>query len=129
MDGAAASRVALAVALGFALAAGCSPSIGDECGSSVNCDINGTRICDTTSPGGYCTIRGCDVGTCPADESVCVAFFPDTPRLTDTFCMATCENNADCRDGYACFRGSDLGAVVRDGDGKKFCAVPPPPGE
>lgn len=62
------------------LAAGCSKEIGDECSTSSDCDPNGERFCDLSSPSGYCTVQGCDADpetgddTCP-DESVCVRFF------------------------------------------------------
>jgi hypothetical protein len=55
-------------------AAACGDEIGDECTLSTDCSSQGDRICDTNSPGGYCTIIGCDVDTCP-DEAVCVRFF------------------------------------------------------
>ncbi len=69
-------RLSLAVSLLF-LAVACGDQIGDSCSLSTDCSSTGDRICDTNSPGGYCTIIGCDVGTCP-DEAVCVRFFPVT---------------------------------------------------
>jgi hypothetical protein len=57
------------------LAAACGQEIGDSCTLSTDCSSQGDRICDSNSPGGYCTVIGCDVGTCP-DEAVCVRFFP-----------------------------------------------------
>lgn len=61
----------LAVSLGA-----CGKQIGDACNRSVDCSPNGDRLCDPdpSSPGGYCTVLGCDFSTCP-DESVCVRFF------------------------------------------------------
>jgi len=56
------------------VAAGCGKEIGDDCVVSSDCSTAGDRICDISSPGGYCTIQGCDFNTCP-DESVCVSFF------------------------------------------------------
>lgn len=94
---------------------GCKPEIGDECSVSTDCSNAGERLCDTTLPGGYCTIFNCEPGTCP-DEAVCVAFknspssvCPDPQsgdRLRRTFCMRSCEGNGDCRSGYQCI---DLG--------------------
>ncbi|HMR78024.1 MAG TPA: hypothetical protein PKD61_23100, partial [Polyangiaceae bacterium] len=52
---------------------GCKPEIGDECSVSTDCSNAGERLCDTTLPGGYCTIFNCEPGTCP-DEAGCVAF-------------------------------------------------------
>jgi len=83
-----AMRPALVV---FALAAatlvgtaGCGSEIGDSCVISSDCDPNGTRICDISSDNGYCTIYGCDYGTCP-NEAVCVRFF------TGSFNNRTCD--------------------------------------
>jgi hypothetical protein len=92
----------------------------------MDCDINGTRICDLASPGGYCTIQGCDVGTCPAGEGSCVQFRADEPRLTDSFCMYSCSSNSDCRtdEGYRCVSAASVGAVILDGP-TTFCAIPP----
>lgn len=65
-------------------AAACGEEIGDSCSISSDCSPQGDRVCDTTSPGGYCTIFGCDVDTCP-EESVCVRFFStvDSERPCD----------------------------------------------
>lgn len=61
--------------------AACGDEIGDECSLSSDCSTQGDRICDITSPGGYCTVLGCDFDTCP-EESVCVRFYSvaDTNR-------------------------------------------------
>lgn len=60
---------------GAALGAGCGKEIGDACVVSSDCSPNGDRQClDPSQNGGYCTIQGCDFGTCP-DEAVCVRFF------------------------------------------------------
>lgn len=108
------------------LAAACGHDIGDACSLASDCASDGTRICDTTSFEGYCTIQGCDFGTCP-EGSVCVRFFPVSnltracaqpsdctldevcslgkcaPRASEVrFCMATCGGHGDCRDGYEC---------------------------
>jgi hypothetical protein len=60
--------------LGVVLVTGCSKDIGDACIVSSDCDPNGLRECDIASPGGYCTIQGCDYNTCPED-SACIRFF------------------------------------------------------
>jgi len=85
------SHVRAAVVVFFALgAAACSDEIGDECTISTDCSNDGDRICDRDSPGGYCTIIGCDFDSCP-EEAVCVRFFSVAnsnrtcdPRLEDT---------------------------------------------
>jgi hypothetical protein len=68
------SRLALFSTL--VLAAACGKEIGDECSNSLDCGdgTNPALICDTTSPGGYCTEQGCDWNTCP-EEAVCVRFY------------------------------------------------------
>jgi hypothetical protein len=124
--------VASVVALGGLGA--CGKEIGDACSLSSDCDPNGGRLCDPepSSPGGYCTVLGCDYSTCP-DNSACIQFFtgnftsstcdPATeatdlkcsfdeicaitkhcvPRSSEVrYCMRTCSSNGDCRDGYEC---------------------------
>jgi hypothetical protein len=105
---------------------GCGKEIGDECINSIDCSPNGDRLCiDPAVNGGYCTIQGCDVDSCP-EESVCVRFFSGgfanrpcdgaedcsldelcslgtcVARSSESrFCMRKCESG-DCRDGYEC---------------------------
>ncbi len=109
------------------LAAGCGKEIGDECVIASDCDPNGTRSCDSSSTGGYCTIQGCDYATCP-EEAACIRFFTGhfenrpcedgsqctldelcsleghcVPRSSEVrYCMRTCESDDDCRDNYEC---------------------------
>lgn len=73
--------------------AGCSHEIGDDCKTSIDCDPNGTRSCDLSQPGGYCTIAGCDETSCPSG-STCVRTFPPSTYLTKT-CNPKCED-LDC---------------------------------
>src|SRR5262245_52885978 len=56
-------------------AAGCGHSIGDSCSQGSDCAQDRTRICDLSSPDGYCTQAGCDFASCPS-EAVCVRFYP-----------------------------------------------------
>jgi hypothetical protein len=68
--------VVLFAFVALALTAGaCGHDIGDDCKTSVDCDPNGTRSCDISQPGGYCTIAGCDETSCPSG-STCVRYFP-----------------------------------------------------
>ena len=110
-----------------AMAMGCSPKIGDHCATSVNCDINGTRICDVAQPNGYCTVSNCDPGSCPVAESDCVQFEPAVERLSVTYCMKKCTKDGDCRtgDGYRCLAATDVAAVNLD-NGNKVCVIPRP---
>jgi hypothetical protein len=121
---------------------GCQPEIGDDCSNASDCSVQEQRTCDTTLPGGYCTVLGCDADTCP-DEASCVAFqsvlsiapecasFQARPRLQRSLCMKTCKNDSDCRNGYACVdmsRRNPWGATVVDpGASGKVCALAPPP--
>lgn len=92
------------------LFAGCSREIGDSCETSVDCDVQNKRICDLTQPGGYCTLRGCEKGTCP-EEAVCVMFRPEPERLAASWCMYACDDNDDCRDNYSCLTAKELGEI------------------
>lgn len=89
------------------LAAGCGSQIGDSCSLSTDCSPQGDRTCDTSSPGGYCTIPGCDYGTCPS-EAVCVRFFsvdsvnlPCNPATEDQT-TNDCSNDEICTLGGTC---------------------------
>ncbi len=134
--------IPLAAAFVLALGAfGCNPKIGDSCSVSTDCSATGDRLCDTTEPGGYCTIFNCEPGTCPS-EAVCVAFHTDpspaqgcrdpqgTSRFERSFCMFNCSSDSDCRSGYSCIDvnkpGNPWGAVVVErGDfNGAVCIVP-----
>lgn len=130
--------VALAALLGLC---SCQPEIGDSCSNASDCSVQEQRTCDTTYPGGYCTVLGCDADTCP-EEASCVAFqsvisvapecasLQTRPRLQRTVCMKSCEGNGDCRGGYACVdlsQPNPWGALVVDRRASgKVCILPPP---
>jgi len=108
------SRLA-AVAL-ILLASACQPEIGDNCKSSVDCAPNGGRICDPASPGGYCTIQGCDPNGCP-EGALCVEWLYEANRTTTTYCMKRCSNSGDCdRSGYRCVHEGDEELLSSDGE-------------
>lgn len=86
------------------MATACSPRIGDGCGNSTNCSINGDRLCDNTQPGGACIVYDCEPDKCP-DDAVCVRFRPTPARLAFSACMKRC---GDCRDGYRCVNASEV---------------------
>ena len=89
--------LSLSSILSLAFSLGCAPQIGDSCVTNLDC---GTQIqCDQSQPDGYCTVSGCIPGSCP-DESICVEF-----DNGETWCMAMCESNEDCRDDYVCREG------------------------
>ena len=87
----------LLLALLFALLmsiSGCGKEIGDSCSSVNDCPTG--SVCDTSMPGGYCTVTPCTYGECPA-ESRCVDYGHGS-----TFCMKRCNDDYDCREGYSC---------------------------
>lgn len=84
--------VIAALSLGLA---GCGKEIGDSCVLATDCDINGTRTCDLSQTGGYCTIMGCDYNTCPT-EAVCVGF------LMGSFDNQTCTYATDGVSTFDC---------------------------
>jgi len=53
----------------------CKDKIGDACDFNVDCSSKGDRLCDLSSPGGYCTIENCNAESCPGG-SACIAFYP-----------------------------------------------------
>jgi hypothetical protein len=118
----------LTVLASFALfAPACGHDIGDSCSTNVDCAQDGTRDCDLSQPGGYCTVAGCDEKSCPG-EAVCIRIFPflspgtscspETPCVSSEiclpdgfcvprdserrFCEKKCGSNGDCRGGYVC---------------------------
>ena len=116
---------------------GCAPQIGDSCGSSGDCSVNGDRICDIAQPDGYCTVQACDPDTCPS-EGTCVEWRYDPDRTSETYCMKRCSSDGDCRDGYLCLAqtamqlvdpsnpDSTLARVIdldRDAETTKFCVA------
>jgi hypothetical protein len=75
---------------------GCIHRIGDSCKQNVDCSTLGDRFCDTSAPGGYCTVEGCDVNadsqgnltdSCPP-EAACIRFFT---QIADKPCDPTQE--------------------------------------
>ena len=84
------------------LLAACGKEIGDECAGNLDCgDGTGARICDLSSPGGYCTEQGCDWDTC-AEEAVCVRFY--TASFQNKPCVIETEDVStdDCSIDEAC---------------------------
>jgi hypothetical protein len=59
----------------LALLPACGAEVGDSCSTNVDCSSLGDRICDTAQYGGYCTVEGCDLTSCPS-EAACISFFP-----------------------------------------------------
>lgn len=130
-----------AVLAGALFLAGCGSKIGDSCIQSTDCATNGSRVCDTSQPNGYCTVLGCVGDSCPNDAA-CILFQPSVPgcsyndyqapaRTGRVFCLATCKSDSDCRqsDGYVCAdpRTMPWFAVNLDDDqAERVCIIAPP---
>jgi hypothetical protein len=82
-------------------AVACGHEIGDSCKSSVDCDPNGTRSCDLSQPGGYCTVVGCDETSCP-ESSTCIRLFP---QMFLAASATQCGDGGTCADGGTCTAG------------------------
>lgn len=101
-------------ALTSLIGGGCTPSIGDGCKTNVDCSRLGDRFCDTSAPDGYCTVDGCNQGTCP-DNALCVRFltadldrpcdlsarFPDNGCRADERCVCKTFENGACKNAEA----------------------------
>jgi hypothetical protein len=141
------TRLALMIAVvatSAAVASGCARKIGDECTTAADCNPNGTRSCDSSQPGGYCTIQGCDQTSCP-DEAACIRYFPaqyltkpcDPTAVPNgcaadefclpeglcaqlsqelRYCVKTCSSGDDCRGGYECRLAGTRGSVAFTSD-------------
>ena len=133
------SGTVVQVVLLLAVVASCRREIGDECVTAVDCNPNGSRSCDATQPGGYCTIQGCDERSCP-EEAACMRYFPAqfltkpcdpkapsdciadeicldsgvcAPLSTELrYCVKTCASVDDCREGYECRLAGTRGSMV-----------------
>jgi hypothetical protein len=109
-------------------AAACGDEIGDECSLSTDCSSQGDRICDISSPGGYCTVIGCDFDTCP-DEAVCVRFFsvgttnhPCDPLTEDIDGTDACTDDEACTlKGYCVPRTAEVRFCMRTCGGGDDC--------
>jgi hypothetical protein len=144
LSGSGCGRLRLLGAAFFAMAAmaalGCAPKIGDKCVLSTDCSQQGTLVCDTSQPAGYCTQLNCTNGSCPND-AVCVEFQSSVPgcgyndyqspsRTGRTFCMAHCSDPSDCRqsEGYTCAQPTLPpwnAAILDNNQAQSVCIVAP----
>lgn len=129
-----------AAAAVLALLVGCTPGIGDKCNSSTDCSVTGTLLCDTSQPGGYCTVLNCTDDSCP-NSAVCVMFQSTVPgcayddyqspsRTGRSFCMKHCSRDSDCRqsDGYICGDPTSApwhAAILDNNQSQGVCLVAP----
>jgi hypothetical protein len=124
---------------GFLALAACTPEIGDKCILSTDCSLRGDRLCDTSQPGGYCTIFNCRGNGCPTAS--CILFQPSVQgcgfddrspsRTGRSFCVGYCESDEDCRDGYVCTdpRLPPWNAIILDDNQtNRVCLVKPDDG-
>jgi hypothetical protein len=133
------SRFRLSVAAAVAALAACTPHIGDKCQLSTDCSIQGTLLCDTSQPNGYCTSLNCVADHCQ-DTAACVQLEPALPgcpyndrgpaRTGRSLCMQRCTSNSDCRqsDGYVCAdpREAPWNALILDDDqAQHVCILAP----
>ncbi|MBW2733702.1 MAG: hypothetical protein JRH20_15045 [Deltaproteobacteria bacterium] len=129
------SALGLAFMLGVPLT-GCSPVVGDECTTNIECSATGDRICDTAQKGGYCTVQGCTPDSCP-EEAHCISFYPTeflertcTPEtedavdpalpatddcLPDEFCLSSGFCAQRSLESRFCMARCDDGGDCRDG--------------
>lgn len=82
-------------------------NIGEPCFLDNHCDNDGLCL---DWPDGYCTQLNCPVvGQC-SEGSACVDQGGGT-----TVCLATCDSQADCREGYGCKPFSDVDGNLTQG--------------
>lgn len=108
------------VAAVFALgAAACAKQVGDSCKTNIDCNIEGSRPCDISQPGGYCTVEGCNLNSCP-DEAMCVRFFP-SKYLTQPCDPATEDSTSNaCAADELCL---ESGLCAPRGSERRYCAL------
>ncbi len=75
--------------------------VGAPCTKGNDCDARAAVACVIPWPGGYCTEVSCTVGSCPTGAR-CVTGIDFDDVAFDAFCLQTCQQQADCRDGYRC---------------------------
>jgi hypothetical protein len=119
--------VALMLIVVATVGAGCKREIGDECTTATDCNPNGTRSCDSSQPGGYCTVQGCDETSCP-EEAACIRYFPakyltrpcDIANPTDP--NVGCQANEICLDAGLCApMSAELRYCVKTCDNNDDC--------
>jgi hypothetical protein len=90
----------VAGAVGSAWLTGCTPVIGDSCVLSTDCASDGTRVCDTSEPGGYCTVLNCTgnaLGAVCPDYAVCIDFQPNVPGCPANVRSPSRTSYSECR--------------------------------
>jgi hypothetical protein len=93
------SAFLLTILLAGLAAPACSKHVGDSCHTNIDCAQDGTRMCDLSQPGGYCTVDGCDDTSCPS-QSICVRFFDQ--KYPTGVCNTAPGTVGQCRDDELC---------------------------
>lgn len=98
----------------------CTRNIGDGCVQNVDCSAAGDRFCDIASPGGYCTVEGCDYNTCP-DGAACVRFY--TLLRGEPACPAGCRpgDRGCCRPDEQCLCGGKGCYCASETSERRWC--------
>lgn len=100
------------------MAAACAPVVGDPCQTDAECGTS--LVCDSvTTAEGYCTRSPCRAGECPV-EAVCVDFGSES-----TWCMRSCSDGQECREGLTCRTDAKVLDPAAAGDTPAFCGVAP----
>ena len=109
------------------LASACGHNVGDSCSTNIDCAQDGSRICDLSQPGGYCTLDGCDDSSCPS-EAVCVRFFDQ--KFPTGSCSSPPGTIGECQPDELCVvcgpTVSDLetrSCCVPSTSERRFCAL------
>jgi hypothetical protein len=129
----------VACASAFALS-GCTPHIGAKCTLNTDCSLQGSLVCDTSEPNGYCTFFNCVPDSCQ-NKAACVmmnASVPGCPyddydspaRTGRSMCLEQCHKDSDCRtsDGYICADPREPpwnGIILDDDQSQLVCVVAP----
>ncbi|MBI2378802.1 MAG: hypothetical protein HYV07_32710 [Deltaproteobacteria bacterium] len=95
-------RAALAALVASVLACDdFTASIGSSCTSGDQCPESFSTVCITSWRDGYCTEYDCEASSCPTG-SACVSGLSFVGFPSDDFCLASCQGDTDCRQGYRC---------------------------
>jgi len=113
------AKICLVTALFTMGTTACGKQVGDSCTTSIDCNLEGSRPCDISQPGGYCTVEGCSLTSCPS-EAMCVRFFPAKfltlpcdPRTEDT-------TSNDCGADDICL---ESGLCAPRATERRYCAL------
>jgi hypothetical protein len=92
-------------------------AVGGACAADDECPAggSGTPVCRADWPGGYCAVDACAAHghDCPNDAGQAGASAGAKCVLDpEPVCLALCDDDADCREGYACTARPDAAGDV-----------------